>query len=600
MGIWERFRDRRAVAFVDYEHWFFSLKTDYATKPDVQAWAKEVREQYKVERMLFFANFAQAVLHNEITRIRAVTNDIIEIQFGLPGSHMKDMSDFVMLDHIYRAATAKHSPKTFLLFTGDGHFAPVVRFLVQDLEKNVVVYGIRGSVSQFLKDAASECWEFPDEEAQMRIYWQHIVDYFDEMAERRPNMLLTFGRVVNEVSSRQNIPLQSVEAAFSQMLQQMDAPLGSDALSGFRTLLPKSLLQTQLFRLLWVLGSAAQTAAGAAGAVFTPVPGRSDKPAVFFFCVFPTQRKLSALGAGKAVFFRIISHVLYPTDLLLKLFAFLLVVIRGLDQASLAGRIQVEVVVQALIPSIRHYFLISSLLELLQPPQERSEGSDVIPVRKCLDTSDILTVHRDLYIVPRLELPIAHVILLHPHEGGILICLGVAVAAFPHRGQLCFISFPAFQQPRQAFPVLLFQAFPLPLAVDKADFLSQTLQMGLQSGWGGQARRLTHLLLHLCQVLFHAFPPHKGIPSSAALQFGAVYKDCTMVCLTHSLQSLNQLVEQPLQRLTAPSRPEPGQRAVVRRFLIPKQPHEVHTVPAGLLQLAAGIDPAQVSVHYKR
>ena len=60
---------------------------------------------------------------------------------------------------------------------------------------------------------------------------------------------------------------------------QMDAPLGSDALSGFRTLLPKSLLQTQLFRLLWVLGSAAQTAAGAAGAVFTPVPGRSDKPA---------------------------------------------------------------------------------------------------------------------------------------------------------------------------------------------------------------------------------------------------------------------------------------------------------------------------------
>ena len=31
---------------------------------------------------------------------------------------------------------------------------------------------------------------------------------------------------------------------------QMDAPLGSDALSGFRTLLPKSLLQTQLFQFL--------------------------------------------------------------------------------------------------------------------------------------------------------------------------------------------------------------------------------------------------------------------------------------------------------------------------------------------------------------
>lgn len=220
MGIWERFQDRRAIAFVDYEHWFFSLKTDYATKPDVQAWAKEVREQYKVERILFFANFAQAVLHNEITRVRAVTNDIIETQFGLPGSHMKDMSDFVMLDHIYRAAADRHSPRIFILFTGDGHFAPVVRHLVQDLRKDVILYGIRGSVSHFLKDAASECREFPDEEAQMRIYWQLIVDYFDYMAEHRPNMLLTFARTVSDIATRYNLPLQNVEAAFSLMLEK--------------------------------------------------------------------------------------------------------------------------------------------------------------------------------------------------------------------------------------------------------------------------------------------------------------------------------------------------------------------------------------------
>ena len=164
-----------------------------------------------MERLLFFANFAQMSLHNEITRIRAVTNDIIETQFGLPGSHMKDMSDFVMLDHIYRAAADKRSPRTFILFTGDGHFAPVVRHLV---------YGIRGSVSNFLKDAASECREFPDEEAQMRIYWQLIVDYFDDMAEHRPNTLLTFGRTVNDVAARHNIPLANIEAAFSLMLEK--------------------------------------------------------------------------------------------------------------------------------------------------------------------------------------------------------------------------------------------------------------------------------------------------------------------------------------------------------------------------------------------
>ena len=215
----EFFQGRRAAAFVDYEHWFFSLKTDYATKPDVQAWAKEIREQYRVERLLFFGDFVQPILHNEITRIRAVTNDIIETQFGLPGSHKKDMSDFVMLDYIYRAAADRRSPRTFILFTGDGHFAPVVRHLVQDLRKNVILYGVRGSVSNFLKDAASECREFPDEEAQMRIYWQLIVDYFDEMAERRPNALLTFLQVANDVAAKHNLPLQNVEAAFSEMVR---------------------------------------------------------------------------------------------------------------------------------------------------------------------------------------------------------------------------------------------------------------------------------------------------------------------------------------------------------------------------------------------
>ena len=133
---------------------------------------------------------------------------------------MKDMSDFVMLDHIYRAAADRHSPRIFILFTGDGHFAPVVRHLVQDLRKDVILYGIRGSVSHFLKDAANECREFPDEEAQMRIYWQLIVDYFDYMAEHRPNMLLTFARTVSDIATRYNLPLQNVEAAFSLMLEK--------------------------------------------------------------------------------------------------------------------------------------------------------------------------------------------------------------------------------------------------------------------------------------------------------------------------------------------------------------------------------------------
>ena len=54
----------------------------------------------------------------------------------------------------------------------------------------------------------------------MRIYWQLIVDYFDYMAEHRPNMLLTFARTVSDIATRYNLPLQNVEAAFSLMLEK--------------------------------------------------------------------------------------------------------------------------------------------------------------------------------------------------------------------------------------------------------------------------------------------------------------------------------------------------------------------------------------------
>src|SRR5690606_3479891 len=44
--------------------------------------------------------------------------------------------------------------------------------------------------------------------------------------------------------------------------------------------------------------------------------------------------------------------------------------------------------------------------------------------------SDILVIGADLYIVGRFELAVSHVVLLHPHEGGIRIGLAIALAAF--------------------------------------------------------------------------------------------------------------------------------------------------------------------------
>ena len=71
-------------------------------------------------------------------------------------------------------------------------------------------------------------------------------------------------------------------------------------------------------------------------------------------------------GAGEAVFFGVIFHVLNAAHLLLKLPGPLLVVVGGLYEAHLAVALQIQIVLQAFITRIRHHFLVAGLVPLGQ------------------------------------------------------------------------------------------------------------------------------------------------------------------------------------------------------------------------------------------
>ena len=72
-----------------------------------------------------------------------------------------------------------------------------------------------------------------------------------------------------------------------------------------------------------------------------------------------------------------------------------------------------------------------------------------------------------------------------------------------------------------------------------------------------------------------------------------------MIRFSLPFQKSHILVKQILHCLCTPPCPKPCQRCMIRHRLFFQKPHEVHTVPAGLLQLSAGIDSALVSVrHY--
>lgn len=181
---------------------------------------RELRERYEIDSIRFFGNFLDRNLADEVARIREVSNDIIETNCDNGGRFMKDMSDVIMLDAIYRTVAEKRSPRNFVLFTGDGHFQPVVRYLVQDLSKRVDLYGIRTTISRALREAASETFEIPEDDQQLLECFQYIVADFNRIALNHDNPFATYQSLVTRVARNNHIPKVRVKMALSEMVNR--------------------------------------------------------------------------------------------------------------------------------------------------------------------------------------------------------------------------------------------------------------------------------------------------------------------------------------------------------------------------------------------
>ena len=222
MCILKRFRKpkkERALVFVDYEHWFFSYKNLFGIKPDIKEWYDNICTRFQIEEAFFFADFTGiAVLRDEPGHIRKVSDSIIETG-NLVGRNKKDMSDFVMLDYIYRKAMEHSNIKYFVLFTGDGHFQSVVKFLRDKCGKKVIQYGVKGCCSKQLCDAALEHYSVPAEDIKPSVYYPMIIERLD-WAAKHPEVIVTFMNTVRYVSQRNEVSEAIVIQALNQMLER--------------------------------------------------------------------------------------------------------------------------------------------------------------------------------------------------------------------------------------------------------------------------------------------------------------------------------------------------------------------------------------------
>lgn len=167
---------------------------------------------------MVFANFSYNGIRGELTKIRCVTNSIIETQ-QMIANFTKDMTDFIMLDYIYQYVNEHPDTDTFIIFTGDAHFQSVVKYLIQKHNKKVIVYGVKDAFSSQLKLVASESIEFPVSSEIVRGFYPLIVKNMAYVSEKF-TIVPTFSSTARVLSTHYKVSEELVKTALNEMLEK--------------------------------------------------------------------------------------------------------------------------------------------------------------------------------------------------------------------------------------------------------------------------------------------------------------------------------------------------------------------------------------------
>ena len=224
---------------------------------------------------------------------------------------------------------------------------------------------------------------------------------------------------------------------------------------------------------------------------------------------------------------------------------------------------------------------------------------------------DELSVGTDLRVVSGLELSVPHVVFLHPHERGVRVCLGVAVApvknlslgfifpelfgpCLPHAPDLG-LHFPVRIRSLQGFMYLLQRPFHFlggDILVSDGSGVAQLL---LGDGLGVPPY-LLKLFRDSGDAGMYGFAPDERIAVGVRLHLRPVGASHVQTYKAFRHEELHDGGKNSLEHILQPAAAETVDGVMVRHPGT-GQPHEADVIAAELLDAAAGIDIAQIGIY---
>ena len=208
----------KTIAFVDFEHWYISLKEIHDRQPNIQTWFDDLRTRGHLLDVIFFGVFSDSSgIRDELNHIRRFTNHVVETTNI--GSHAKaSFTDFIMLDNIYQKIISSPEIEQIVLFTGDSDFCSVASYLRNFCGKTVGLYGIDNAISSQLEAISNWCIRLPFSNEPFQECRTAILKNlrYAESHTKSP----TFRATVRMVSEHYNLPEDAVEAELKLMLEE--------------------------------------------------------------------------------------------------------------------------------------------------------------------------------------------------------------------------------------------------------------------------------------------------------------------------------------------------------------------------------------------
>lgn len=207
----------KAAIFVDYEHWYYGYRNNFQMKPNIEEWLKELEDEYEISRLYIFGDFSKYNIGMDLERLKSLTKNVIHTASEKDGVD-KDFTDVIMLDAIYRSVADKENEEVYVLFTGDAHFTKVVQYL-KELEKKVVIYGVKYGFSNRLKSEATSYVEMP-RQSQEKDHYNDLIFISLNRLRSRPRTVATYWKTVNSVAQYNKVPKDRVQNALDNLLRQ--------------------------------------------------------------------------------------------------------------------------------------------------------------------------------------------------------------------------------------------------------------------------------------------------------------------------------------------------------------------------------------------